>query len=127
MKLLYILLYARYFSSFFNYLFVKNIGSSARNNDELTEGYDGWAKYYDRDVLSFGYKIPAIMTCLIGRHIPPDIGTMLDAGVGTGILGETLALMGYKDLVGIDMSQGMLEVAQKKDVHKKLLKMTLGE
>jgi len=100
---------------------------SARNNDELTEGYDGWAKYYDRDVLSFGYKIPAIMTCLIGRYIPPDTGTMLDAGAGTGILGETLALMGYKDIVGIDMSQGMLEVAQKKDVHKKLMKMTLGE
>ena len=100
---------------------------SACNNEELTEGYNAWAKDYDQDVLSFGYKIPAIMTCLIGRYISPDTGTILDAGAGTGILGETLSLMGYKDLVGIDMSQGMLEEAQKKDVHKKLLKMTLGE
>lgn len=35
---------------------------SARNNEELEEGYDAWAKDYDLDVLSFGYKIPAIMT-----------------------------------------------------------------
>jgi predicted TPR repeat methyltransferase len=100
---------------------------SARNSEELAEGYDAWAKNYDQDVLNFGYRIPAVMTCLIGRYIPPDTGTILDAGAGTGILGEALPLMGYKDIVGIDISRGMLEEAKKKDVYNELLKMTLGE
>ena len=99
---------------------------SAQNNKELAEGYDAWAKDYDQDVLSFGYKIPAIMTGLIGRYVDINTGPILDAGVGTGILGETLALMGYKDLIGIDLSQGMLEVARKKGIHQDLRRMTLG-
>jgi SAM-dependent methyltransferase len=67
------------------------------------------------------------MTGLIGRYIPPDNGPILDAGAGTGILGEKLALMGYKDLVGIDLSQDMLEVARKKGIHKSLRRMVLGK
>lgn len=35
--------------------------------------------------------------------------------------------MGYKDLVGIDLSQGMLEVARKKGIHQSLRRMALGE
>ena len=100
---------------------------SARNNTELAEGYDAWAQDYEQDVLSFGYKIPAIMSGLIGRYLPSDTGLILDAGAGTGILGENLAVMGYKDLIGIDLSAGMLELARKKGVYRNLLQMTLGQ
>jgi predicted TPR repeat methyltransferase len=100
---------------------------SARNNTELAEGYDAWAQDYEQDVLSFGYKIPAIMSGLIGRYLPSGTGRILDAGAGTGILGENLFVMGYKDLVGIDLSAGMLEVARKKGVYRNLLQMTLGQ
>ncbi len=100
---------------------------SARNNTELAEGYDAWAQDYEQDVLSFGYKIPAIMSGLIGRYLPSGTGRILDAGVGTGILGENLAMMGYKDLIGIDLSAGMLEVARKKGVYRNLLQMILGQ
>ncbi|UCD33781.1 MAG: hypothetical protein JSV38_07975, partial [Desulfobacterales bacterium] len=58
---------------------------------ELAASYDAWAKDYDRDMLSFGYKIPAIMTRLIGRYVSPESGIILDAGTGTGILAESLA------------------------------------
>jgi predicted TPR repeat methyltransferase len=100
---------------------------SARNMEELAESYDAWAEDYEQDVLSFGYKIPAIMTGLIGRYLPSDTGPILDAGVGTGILDENLAMMGYKNLVGIDLSQGMLQVALKKGIYQSLLQMTLGQ
>jgi len=100
---------------------------SAKNNSELSEGYDAWAENYDSDVLSFGYKIPAIITGLIGRYISPNIDSILDAGVGTGILGETLITLGYKNPVGIDLSQGMLEMAHKKGIYRNLHRMTLGE
>ena len=100
---------------------------AARNDEELAESYDAWAEDYDQDVLSFGYKIPAIMTGLIGRYIAPDSGKMLDAGAGTGILGEALVTLGNKNLVGIDLSQGMLEVAHIKGVYQSLHQMILGE
>ena len=41
---------------------------SARNSDELAKIYDEWADDYDEDVLSFGYKIPAIMNGLTMKH-----------------------------------------------------------
>ena len=99
----------------------------AENEKELAASYDAWAKDYDRDVLGFGYKLPAIMTGLIGRYVAPGNGAILDAGTGTGILGETLALMGYQHIVGIDLSRGMLEMAKKKGVHHRLFRMTLGK
>jgi|SRR5215217_9534943 len=100
---------------------------AARNNRELSEGYDAWAERYDQDVLRFGYKIPAIVTGFVGRYLRPDDGTVLDAGVGTGILGETLKLLGYESLVGIDLSEGMLEKARQKGVYRTLHQMVLGE
>ena len=100
---------------------------SARNNQELAKCYDNWAENYDQDVLSFGYKIPAIMTGLIGRYITPENRKIMDAGVGTGILGETLVLMGYNNIIGIDISEGMMEIARTKGVHLNLHKMTLGQ
>ena len=51
---------------------------------------------------------------------------MLDAGAGTGITGEILALLGYRDLTGIDISRNMLELARKKGVYKDLRQMALG-
>jgi predicted TPR repeat methyltransferase len=100
---------------------------AARNNQELTEGYDAWAERYDQDVLRFGYKIPAIVTGLAGRYLRSAEGTILDAGAGTGILGETLKLLGYENLVGIDLSQGMLGKALRKGVYRTLHQMVLGE
>jgi len=100
---------------------------NARNNRELVESYDAWAENYERDVSSFGYKIPAVITGLIGRYLSPDDGPLLDAGAGTGILGEILASLGYKNLVGIDLSRAMLDVAGKKGVYHILRKMVLGE
>ena len=51
---------------------------------------------------------------------------MLDAGVGTGITGEVLTLLGYGDLIGIDVSRNMLEYARKKGVYRDLQEMELG-
>lgn len=100
---------------------------NAKNYEELAEGYDLWAEEYDNDLMSFGYKMPAIMTGYAGRHLEPDAGPILDAGVGTGIAGELLNVLGYSDLVGIDLSQGMLDVAAKKEIYDSLHQMILGE
>ena len=41
--------------------------------------------------------------------------------------GDSLAILGYRDLVGIDLSRGMLEVAGRKGVYRELHRMMLGE
>jgi len=53
-------------------------------------------------------------------------GPVLDAGAGTGITGEILALIGHKDIVGIDVSPKMLEIARRKGVYGDLRQMELG-
>lgn len=100
---------------------------NARNRQELAEGYDAWAAEYDSDLMSFGYKIPAVTSGLIGRYIQPNATPILDAGAGTGIMGETLKLLGFDNLVALDLSQGMLDQARKKNIYDELHQMALGD
>lgn len=100
---------------------------SSRNIQELEERYDAWAEDYEQDVCSFGYKSPTVITGLVARYVELQKTPILDAGAGTGILGEKLASCGYDNLTGIDLSRAMLDVAEKKDVYKDLHQMVLGE
>ncbi|MDH3692457.1 MAG: class I SAM-dependent methyltransferase [Gammaproteobacteria bacterium] len=100
---------------------------SATSNQELEAGYDEWARHYDEDLQRFGYRIPAVIAGLSGRYVNRDAHPLLDAGCGTGLMGEALYLLGYRSLIGIDMSQGMLDVARTKDIYLELHHMTLGE
>lgn len=100
---------------------------NAQSNEDLAEAYDKWANDYDRDLTIFGYAIPAVTTGLFGRYVEEGAGPILDAGCGTGIAGQYLSLLGYKELVGIDLSKGMLEAASKKGVYSRLEQRVLGE
>ncbi len=99
---------------------------SARDNRELASSYDEWAEDYDDDMLALGYAIPAVAAGFVGRHVPLG-GTVLDAGAGTGMFGSILRVLGYEDLVGIDISERMLEKAREKDAYHGLHRMVLGE
>ncbi len=99
---------------------------SARDNRELAMGYDEWAPDYEDDMLRMGYAIPAVAAGFVGRHVPPA-GTVLDAGAGTGMFGSILGVLGYGDLVGIDISERMLDKAREKDAYRRLHRMVLGE
>lgn len=99
---------------------------SAQDNRELAESYDEWAREYEGDMTRLGYAIPAVAAGFMGRYVPPE-GTILDAGAGTGILGDTLKVLDYRDLVGIDLSEGMLERAREKGAYRELHRMALGE
>lgn len=100
---------------------------SSRDNKELEERYDQWAKDYDKDLeKDFEYKAPKIATEFLAKYIERET-VILDAGAGTGLVGEILAQMGFKHVVAIDMSQGMLDEARKKNVYKELQRMVLGE
>lgn len=100
--------------------------TNAKSSQELADIYDNWADDYERRILSYGYSTPAVAAGFFGRYVKPEDGMVLDAGAGSGLMGEVLEPLGYRDLVGIDISREMLELARRKGVYKDLLQMELG-
>lgn len=98
----------------------------AKTAEELEAGYDDWAKTYDDDLQRFGYRLPAIVTGLCGRYVTQDSAPLLDAGCGTGLIGDALHVLGYDHLIGIDISTGMLQAAREKHAYRELRRMILG-
>ncbi len=99
---------------------------SAGDSREAAQLYDNWAEDYERSVLSWGYATPAVTAWFFGRYVKPEDGAILDAGAGTGMMGEILAPLSYTDLVGIDVSANMLDLARSKGVYKELRVMELS-
>ena len=52
---------------------------------------------------------------------------ILDAGAGTGIIGEMLIQLGYKNIDALDISKEMLDLAAKKNVYKRLICAPLSD
>jgi len=100
---------------------------SSRNNKELEERYNQWAKDYDSDLKKdFAYRAPRVAAEYFAKYVPTE-ARILDAGAGTGLVGKVLTEMGYDNLIAMDMSQGMLEEARKKNVYRQLCRMVMGE
>jgi predicted TPR repeat methyltransferase len=100
---------------------------SAPNTDALAATYDGWAATYDSDMLRIGYANPAVAAGLVGRWVADRDARLLEAGVGTGVLGDILSTLGYRSLAGVDISEGMLAKARARGAYAKLERAVLGE
>lgn len=92
---------------------------AATSAAEVASTYDAWADTYDAEMATLGYRHPTICLALLARHLPPG-GPVLDAGAGTGLLGEWLRLTGYAPVEGVDLSAGMLAVAARKGAYDRL-------
>lgn len=99
----------------------------AKNPAEIARLYDGWAGTYEAEMAAAGYCHPAICLALIARHLPSGSAPLLDAGCGTGLVGEWLGLLGYPEIEGLDISPGMLAVATAKGVYSRLQEAALGQ
>ena len=100
---------------------------AATNNQELQERYDQWATEYDRDLEEdFAWNAPQAAARVFSKLVPSD-AKVLDAGAGTGLAGVALSHLGYRNLVAMDLSSGMLEEARRKQVYTEFQQMVLGE
>lgn len=100
---------------------------AARNQRELREKYDQWAKDYEEDLeRDFAYRGPQVASEYLGKYVSND-AKILDAGAGTGLVGEIIFNKGFTNLIAMDMSEGMLAEARKKNVYQELHQMTMGE
>ena len=79
---------------------------------EVAERYDEWAQSYDDDLASWAYRAPTVVADIVLTH-HPDAGSVLDVGCGTGLVGAALRARGFAGrIVGLDLSQASLDVAE---------------
>lgn len=98
---------------------------SGGDRDKQDAVYDQWARDYDRDLWASGNPYIALMTGMAGRHIHDKAAKILDAGCGTGNMAQLLVAIGYKNIVGIDASEGMLAVARSKGAYQEVHQLLL--
>lgn len=106
---------------------LKKVYDAAGDTEALSEGYDDWADSYDADLSRMGYRYPFMMAGTLGRFVPDLSAAILDAGCGSGLVGEAYYLLGYHNLTGIDISDGMLDKARAKGCYRDLRRETLGD
>lgn len=77
------------------------------------ESYTSFARVYDQFMDNIPYGEWADYICELLQDSAINQGLILDLGCGTGSLTEILAKRGY-DMIGIDCSEEMLEIAAQK-------------
>ncbi len=106
--------------------------SELGKKEQVTKMFDNISKEYDglNRVISFGIDVSwrKKVVALVDKTQPHSI---LDIATGTGDLAIQLASSTQaKDIVGLDISEGMLEVGRKKVTQKQLdnkIKLVLGD
>lgn len=99
----------------------------ATSPEEIARQYSQWAETYDAEMFAIGYRHPTICLALLCRHLPVGSAPILDAGAGTGLIGEWLKIVGYPSAEALDISEGMLEVARRKAVYERLHCAAMGD
>ena len=88
---------------------------------ELEHIYKNWAKKYEDDVINLaGYVGHLITSELLLSYLRNTQARIFDAGCGTGLVGEILNKNSFQNLIGVDFSQEMLNIAKQKNVYQSL-------
>ncbi len=96
-----------------------------KDTQELRSKYDAWAKLYESDIRQSWEIMPMNAASMLKQLLPHENIAILDAGAGSGMVGEALNKQGYKNITAIDLSQEMLEIARKKQVYKLIEEVNL--
>ena len=94
----------------------------------VTEIFDKHAPSFDQNLHSLGYSGPQLIARAVG-DLGLDPGTeldVLDAGCGTGLCGPAVRPIA-KNLVGVDLSDQMLRLADEKGCYDELLNLDIVE
>jgi len=105
--------------------------SEASKKEQVTEMFDTISKEYDglNRVISFGIDVKwrRKVVKIVSQAKPNNI---LDIATGTGDLAINLSSTNAKEIIGLDISNGMLEVGRKKIASKQLdntISMVVGD
>mmetsp|Transcript_3974 Transcript_3974/g.10765 ORF Transcript_3974/g.10765 Transcript_3974/m.10765 type:complete len:218 (-) Transcript_3974:38-691(-) len=91
------------------------LGATPKTKDGAVDLYDKWADTYDETLRSWNYPAPGRITELLKQHRGDDAPALpvLDAGCGTGLVGEALKASGFAEIVGTDVSNESLKLVVK--------------
>lgn len=81
----------------------------------LKKLYNVWALDFEADMLTMAYRGPELVARLIKSSLRlKSTARILDFFCGTGLLGVELERRGFGQIVGIDLSDNMVRIANKK-------------
>lgn len=94
--------------------------------DHVVAYFNDFAPDFDRQVVQkLGYDVPQALAELV-RPALGGQARVLDLGCGTGLMGAAIAGPGI-ELVGVDLSPRMLELAEKRGVYTELILSDISE
>ena len=103
------------------------------SQDNIKEHYDELCTNYEAIYLKAGFHDPLKCAELANETVELTGKTaatadVIDMGCGTGLVGKYLHDFGFRSIVGVDASKGMLKEAEesKPGVHKELVELFLG-
>jgi predicted TPR repeat methyltransferase len=88
--------------------------------NDSRELYASWASTYDNEVQKNGYVTPERVAKALKDIVTNQSEVILDYGCGTGLSGFALQAVGFTNIDGLDVSQEMIILAEKKSIYKKL-------
>ena len=91
-----------------------------RGTNDSRELYASWASTYDNEVQKNGYVTPERVAKALKDIVTNQSEVILDYGCGTGLSGFALQAVGFTNIDGLDVSQEMITLAEKKSIYKKL-------
>jgi predicted TPR repeat methyltransferase len=101
---------------------------TAKNHEELMDAYKDWASDYDSDTVDrFGYVAHIASADALDKALDTKEAYILDAGCGTGLVGEELAKKGYSKMDALDYSKEMLEESERKKIYHRHIQADLSK
>ena len=101
---------------------------SETSSIKLNNHYKKWSSKYDQDMKEWGYAYPSQLKKIIQENLKFRKNIkILDAGCGTGYVAEALIELNFKNIIGIDFSKAMLEIAKEKKIYRKLICQSLND
>lgn len=94
----------------------------------VADTFDSFADSFDSVLANLEYRAPQLVAALVRETLADPTGqlTVLDAGCGTGLAGPYLRDYA-KRLIGVDLSENMLEHARRRNTYDELLHADLVE
>jgi predicted TPR repeat methyltransferase len=101
--------------------------STVRASDDYVRNiFDVFASSFDQILDQLGYRAPQLISEFLDKELPPGDGMLMvaDAGCGTGLCADFLRPRA-KQLVGVDLSAGMLTKARARKKYDELVEAEL--
>ncbi|XP_021375938.1 Williams-Beuren syndrome chromosomal region 27 protein-like isoform X5 [Mizuhopecten yessoensis] len=107
-----------------------SVFNGSMEKHDIIQYYSEWAYQYEEDLAPGRYDGPMMAAETCAQYFKKKDRQnvrILDVAAGTGLVGELLAKKGFSDIHALDPSEGMLELAKRKQVYKTFLNEYLTE